>query len=155
MNELLAGATIGLPTAVITILDVLRVTSQIMFGFFLTGTLVNFIMIFVTPLGIDSRWRTIPLSFAAFFFSGLLVGGASIAATVISIAFKLAATAQSDLNIHADVGTRMFVFMWLASGFSLWGFIVNAGMGCCCTSRRDLRTGRRQIKRSVVVLQED
>lgn len=152
MNELLAGATIALPTAVITILDVLRISSQLMFGFFITGTVVNFVMIFVTPFGVDSRWRSLPLGFVALFFSTILIVGASILGTVISIAFKIAATAQSDLNIHAYVGTRMFVFMWLASGFSLWGFIVHAGMGCCCVSRRDLRTGRRQISRSVVQL---
>ncbi|KAM7217844.1 SUR7/PalI family domain containing protein [Rhypophila decipiens] len=152
MNELLAGATIALPTAVITILDVLRITSQIMFGFFITGIVINFIMIFVTPLGVDSRWRSLPLGIVSFISSFLIVG-ASIVGTVISIAFRIAATAQSDLNIHAEVGTRMFVFMWLASAFTLWGFIVHAGMGCCCVSRRDLRTGRRQINRSVVMLE--
>ncbi|KAK3325658.1 SUR7/PalI family-domain-containing protein [Apodospora peruviana] len=150
MNELLAGATIALPTEVITILDVLRITSQIMFGFFITGAVINFIMIFLSPLAIDSRWRSLPLSLAAFFFSTMLVVGASIVGSVISFAFKFAATAQSDLNIHAYVGTKMFVFMWLASGFSLWGFIVHAGMGCCCVSRRDLRSGRRQVRNGVV-----
>ncbi|KAK3370239.1 SUR7/PalI family-domain-containing protein [Podospora didyma] len=144
MNELLSGATIALPTQVITILDVLRITSQIMFGFFIVATILNFLMIFVSPLAIRSRWWSLPLAIAAF-LSALLVVVASIVGSVISFAFKYAATAQSDLNIHAYVGVKMFVFMWLASGFSIWSFIVHSGMGCCCISRRDLQTGRRQM----------
>ena len=140
MNELLAGATIALPTAVITILDVLRITSQIMFGFFLTGCVLSFLLIFLNPVALYSRWWSLPLGIVAF-FNCALVGSASIVGTAISIAFKYAAEAQSELNIHARVGVKMFVFMWIASAFAMWGFVVNAGMGCCCASRRDVRMG--------------
>jgi len=149
MNELLAGATIALPTQVITILDILRITSQIMFGFFLAGTVVNFIMIFLSPVAMKSRWWSLPCGIVGF-ISAVLVVAASIIGSVISFVFKFAAEAQSDLNIHVDIGTRMFIFMWLASGFTLWSFIVHAGMGCCCVSRRDITTGRRQVRNGVV-----
>jgi hypothetical protein len=61
----------------------------------------------------------------------VLVGAAAIIGSVISFAFKFAATAQSDLNIHASVGVRMFVFMWLAAGFALYSFLV-----VCCGPRQ-------------------
>ncbi|KAK0638754.1 SUR7/PalI family-domain-containing protein [Cercophora newfieldiana] len=143
MSELLAGATIALPTEIITILDVLRITSNLMFGFFLTGAVLTFVLIFLSPLAIRSRWWSMPLSIAAF-IANVLVGAATIIGSVISFAFKFAATAQSDLNIHAYVGVRMFVFMWLAAGFALYSFLVHAGMGCCCASRRDMRGGGRR-----------
>ncbi|KAL2190785.1 hypothetical protein L209DRAFT_674943 [Thermothelomyces heterothallicus CBS 203.75] len=144
-NELLSGATIALPTQVVTILSVLRITSQIMFGFFLTAALLAFLMIFVSPLAVASRWWSLPLAVASFVEMLLLIS-ASVVGTAISVAFKYAAEAQSELNIHAEVGPRMFVFMWLAAGFSIWAFAAHSGMGCCCTSRRDLRTGRRVIR---------
>jgi hypothetical protein len=145
MNELLAGATIALPTAVITILSVLRITSQIMFGFFLTAAVLAFLLIMLSPLAVTSRWFSLPLAIFSF-IEMMLVLAASVVGTAISVAFKYAAEAQSELNIHADVGVKMFVFMWLATGFSIWGFAVHSGMGCCCTSRRDLRIGRRVVR---------
>ena len=145
MNELLSGATIALPTAVITILSVLRVSSQIMFGFFLTAAVLAFLLVFLSPLPVRSRWWSLPLSLASFLHM-LLVLAASVVGTAIGIAFKYAAEAQSELNIHAEVGAKMLAFMWLATGFSIWSFAVHAGMGCCCTSRRDLRIGRRTIQ---------
>lgn len=123
MSELLAGATIALPTQIITILDVLRITSNIMFGFYLTGAALSFVLIFLSPLAIRSRRWSMPLAIASFIVGGL-VGAGAVIGSVISLAFKFAATAQSDLNIHADVGVRMFVFMWLAAGFTLWAFLV-------------------------------
>jgi hypothetical protein len=145
MNELLAGATIALPTQIITILSILRITSQIMFGFFLTAAVLAFVLVFLSPLAVSSRWWSLPLAVVSF-LEMMLVLAASIVGTAISVAFKYAAEAQSELNIHAEVGVKMFVFMWLATGFSIWAFAVHSGMGCCCTSRRDLRIGRRVVK---------
>jgi len=82
-----------------------------------------------------------------------VIVAASIVGTAISFIFKYAAEAQSALNIHADVGTRMFVFMWIASGFAIAAFVFHAGMGCCCASRRDIQTGRRN-PRKVAATQE-
>lgn len=145
MNELLAGATIALPTQVVTILSVLRISSQIMFGFFLTAAVVAFLLVFLTPLAVISRWWSLPLAVASFLHMTLVLA-ASVVGTAIGVAFKYAAEAQSDLNIHAEVGVKMVVFMWLATGFSIWAFAVHSGMGCCCTSRRDLKIGRRVIR---------
>lgn len=144
-NELLSGATIALPTQVVTILSVLRLTSQIMFGFFLTAAVLAFLMIFLSPLAVASRWWSLPLAVTSFLEMMLLIA-ASVVGTAISVAFKYAAEAQSELNIRAEVGVRMFVFMWLATGFSIWAFAVHSGMGCCCTSRRDLKIGRRIVR---------
>jgi len=145
MDELLAGATIALPTQIITILSVLRITSQIMFGFFLTGCILAFLLILLSPLALSSRWWSLPLAIVAF-LEMILVLAASVVGTAISLVFKYAAEAQSELNIHANIGVKMFVFMWLATGFSIYGFAVHSGMGCCCTSRRDLRIGRRVVR---------
>ncbi|KAK3897189.1 actin cortical patch SUR7/pH-response regulator pali, partial [Staphylotrichum tortipilum] len=144
-NELLSGATIALPSQIVTILTVLRIASQIMFGFFLTATLLSFVLIFLSPLAISSRWWSLPLAVVSF-LQMMIVLAASVVGTVISVAFKYAAEAQRELNIHVDLGVKMWVLMWLATGFSVWAFAVHSGMGCCCTSRRDLRIGRRVVR---------
>lgn len=147
MDELLAGATIALPTEVVTLLDILRLVSRLMFGFFITGTVLTFVLIFATPIVVYSRWWSLPFALISF-ISVLLIVAASIIATVISLVFKYAAESQSDLNIHAYIGVRMMVFMWLASGFALLAFAIHSGLGCCCTSRRDIKIGLRRVKRA-------
>lgn len=147
LNELLSGATIALPSEITQILGILKICSNIMFAFFLAGTVVSFSMVFLSPLAIFSRWWAIPMTLVSF-LTFLIVLVASVIASVISFVFKYAATAQSSLNIHASVGTRMFVFMWVATGCTFFAFILHAGMGCCCTSRRDLKTGRKPMRHS-------
>lgn len=149
MSELLSGATIALPTEVITILDVLRIASNLMFGFFLTSACLATVLAVLSPFALRSRWWSLPLAILSG-LSAVLVGAACVVGSVISFVFKYAATAQSDLNIHAEVGVPMFVLMWMAAGFALWTFIAHAGMGCCCVSRRDLMTGRRRVQNGMV-----
>jgi hypothetical protein len=144
-NELLAGATIALPTEVITILNILRLASQIMFGFFLTACLLTFILVLLSPLVLWSRWYSLPFALISF-IDAVLIVVASVIGTVISWVFKYAAESQSELNIRAYVGTRMMVFVWVASGFALMAFVIHAGLGCCCASKRDIATGRRPVR---------
>lgn len=147
LNELLSGATIALPSEITQILGILKICSNIMFAFFLAGTVVSFAMVLLSPLAIFSRWWAIPMTLVSF-LTFLIILVASVIASVISFVFKYAATAQSSLNIHASVGIRMLVFMWIATGCAFIAFILHAGMGCCCTSRRDLKTGRKPMRHS-------
>ena len=145
MNELLSGASIALPNDVITLLGILRLVSHIMFGFFITGTVLTFVLIFATPVVLYSRWWSLPFAILSF-ISMLLVLAGSIIATAISLVFKYAAESQTDLNIHSYVGVKMIAFMWLATAFSVIAFGIHSGLGCCCTSRRDVKIGRRPVK---------
>jgi len=144
-NELLAGATIALPTQVITVLNILRLASQIMFGFFLTACVLTFILVLVSPLVLWSRWYSLPFALVSL-IDAIMIVAASVIGTVISWVFKYAAESQSDLNIRAYVGTRMMVFVWIASGFAIMAFVIHAGLGCCCASKRDIATGRRPVR---------
>ncbi|KAI1389884.1 SUR7/PalI family-domain-containing protein [Hypoxylon trugodes] len=142
LGELFAGASIALPSDVNDILNILRIASNIMFGFFITGLVLDFVLIFITPVVLYSRWWSLPFSFVAL-LATLLVLIATALGTAMSLIFKYALTSQTDLNVNADVGVKMFAFMWIATGFTLLAFIIHAGLGCCCTSRRDMRTGRK------------
>ncbi|KAH6652856.1 SUR7/PalI family-domain-containing protein [Truncatella angustata] len=142
-SELFAGATIALPAEVNTILTVLRIASQVMFGFFLAGTVLSFVLMVLAPIVVYSRWWSFPFGVFAF-INALMVIAASAVATAMSLIFNYALTSQVDLNIKVDNGTKMWVFMWLASGFTMLAFIIHAGLCCCCTSRRDIRTGRKK-----------
>jgi len=72
-NELLAGATIALPTQVVTILNILRLASQIMFGFFLTACILTFLLILSSPLVLWSRWYSLPFALVSLIDAILVV----------------------------------------------------------------------------------
>ncbi|KAI1467965.1 SUR7/PalI family-domain-containing protein [Daldinia caldariorum] len=145
LGELFAGASIALPSQVNEILNILRIASNIMFGFFITGALLDFVLMCLTPVVVFSRWWSGLLGFLAF-LSTLLVLIASALGTAMSLVFKYALTSQTDLNVKADVGIKMLAFMWIATGFTLISFIIHASLCCFCTSRRDIRTGRRNAR---------
>ncbi|KAI0024287.1 SUR7/PalI family-domain-containing protein [Xylariomycetidae sp. FL0641] len=142
LNELFSGASIALPSQVNDILTILRIASHLMFGFFLTGLLLNFVLIFISPVVLYSRWWSLPICFTGL-VSLILIGVATILGTAMSLIAKYALSSQPDLNVGADIGVKMFVFMWIASGLSLLSWIIHMAMGCCCTSRRDITTGRK------------
>ncbi|KAH9892285.1 SUR7/PalI family-domain-containing protein [Xylariomycetidae sp. FL2044] len=146
LSELFAGASIALPSEVNDILNILHIASNIMFGFFLAGLLLDFVLIFVTPVVLFSRWWSLPVG-AFTFIAFVLVLVASALGTAMSLIFKYALTSQTDLNVSADVGVKMLAFMWIATGFTFLAFLIHAGLGCCCTSRRDIRTGRKGGRR--------
>jgi SUR7/PalI family len=135
--------TVALPTQVTTYLHILKTASQAMFGLFLTATCLTFILIFLAPIVIYSRWWSFPVS-VLLLLSTLCTVIASAIGTAISVIFDRAATSYQELNIQANVGRKMFAFTWFASAFSLLALLFHLGMSCCCASRRDVRTGRRQ-----------
>jgi len=143
LNELLAGATIALPANINNILELIKIVSHLMFGFFITGVCMNFVSIFITPIVLRSRWWSLPIAIWTF-IAALLTTAACIIATVMFIIFKTVITSQDGLNIGASLGTQIFVFMWIGAAFSVLGFITHIGLCCCCASRRDVRTGRRK-----------
>jgi hypothetical protein len=57
VNELLRGATIALPTEVVTALRLVRIASHWMFASFLAGTCVTCTCIFLAPMGFSSKPR--------------------------------------------------------------------------------------------------
>ncbi|RAL65395.1 hypothetical protein DID88_000963 [Monilinia fructigena] len=142
LNELLSGATIALPADINKILDLIRIASWIMFGFFLTGAVMSFTNIFLSHFTIYSRWISGFYSIWAF-ISALLATTAAIIATVMFIIFRNVITSQAGLNIGAEIGNQMFAFMWIGAGCSIVAWVIHVGMCCCCASRRDVRSGRR------------
>lgn len=114
-----------------------------MFGLFLTGTCLSFVLIFLMPLSIFTRWLALPVSILAF-LNALFVTAGSIIATVMFIIFRNTISNVDELNISAAIGTTMFAFMWVASAFAIFAWLVQMGLCCCCASRRDVKNGRKR-----------
>jgi hypothetical protein len=114
-----------------------------MFGLFLTGTVLSFVLIFAMPLSIFTRWLTLPVAILAF-LNALFVTVASVIATVMFIIFRNTIGGVAELNLEAEIGTTMFAFMWVASAFSIFAWLVQMGMCCCCASRRDVKKGMKR-----------
>jgi hypothetical protein len=149
LNELLAGASITLPTEIIEVLHLVRLASAWMFCCFLVGTCLTFLCILFAPMGFSHkpRWqhkakriflRQLPitiLTFAALLFTA----AASVIATVMFFIFSDKFSGAADLNIHANLGVPMLAFMWIGTGFNLIGLIMQIGTCCgvcCCTGRK-------------------
>lgn len=161
LNELLAGATsmyylgshlqstftdaiiVSLPAEVTNILNLIRLVSHWMFGLYLAGACLAFVMIFVAPMAIFSRWLALLTSIFTF-LAALFITVASVIATVMFIIMRNAFTSVDELNIGAAIGLPMFVFMWIASGTAIVATLIQVGECCCCASRRDIKTGRKK-----------
>ncbi|KAJ5113082.1 hypothetical protein N7456_001616 [Penicillium angulare] len=55
VNELLSGASIALPSNITSPLNLAKLASRWMFGIFLAATVLNFVMIFLSPFAVSSR----------------------------------------------------------------------------------------------------
>jgi hypothetical protein len=124
-----------LPNEVNTILNLLKLGQQAMFGFFMTGIILNFLLLLATPLVLRSRLWSIPVSIVGG-ISGTFITAAAIIASIMSLGAKFALTKQEELNIRADIGVQMFAFMWIAAGLTDLAFLIHAAMGCFCHIHR-------------------
>ena len=114
-----------------------------MFGLFLTGACTAFISVFLTPLSIYSRLFTLPIAIFAF-ISALTTTVATVIATIMFVIFKnVIESAAAEIDIGANLGGKMFAFMWIASSFSIIAWLIQMGLCCCCASRRDVMTGKK------------
>ncbi|KAK8215215.1 hypothetical protein M8818_002226 [Zalaria obscura] len=146
VNELLSGATISLPTDVTNILNIIKVASAWMFGLFLSGACLTFLLIPILPLSVFSRLLTLPIALFTL-LAAILTTVATVIATVMFIIMRNAFTSVTELNIGATLGTEMFAFMWIASATAILAALVQVGLCCCCASRRDVRLGKKKGSR--------
>lgn len=142
-NELFAGAAIALPADINDILDLVKLASQVMFGLFLTSSVLSFVLMFIVPLSVYSRWASFAIA-TFVFLNALFVTAASIIATVMFVIFRNVIGSVSELNISATIGNTLFGFMWTASAFAIFAWLIQTGLCCCCASRRDVRSGRKR-----------
>lgn len=134
LSELLAGATIALPSQVTLILTLIHVVSNFMFGAFMFGLCNNFTLIFLSPLALLNRWYSYHFVIFAF-ISALFSFIGSALATSMYVTFQKVITSQKELNIAAKLGPRMFAFMWIGTSFSLAAWIVHLHLAI--VSRRE------------------
>lgn len=114
-----------------------------MFGLFLSGVCLAFVMMFLQPISIFSRWWAF-LVMIFTFLAALFITVATVVATVMFIIMRNAFTSVAELNIGAMLGTEMFVFMWIASATAILAWLIQLCLCCCCASRRDVRSGRKR-----------
>lgn len=184
-SKLINCCLVALPSDITSPLKLARLASRWMFGIFLAATVLNFVLIFLSPLAVSSRppqaikylvgkdqsigtngdpgrmphrrrtfiWlRSLPFLVITFFAALLTIVG-SVVATVMFIIFaNVFENADPSLNIKAHIGKQMFAFMWIASAFSLFGFIIQFGDCCaaCCGGRK----ARKKLKQDGMVMRE-
>lgn len=163
-NQLIAGASsksrviayflistntppVQLPSDLSDILNIIKVASQVMFGLFLAGTCLSFVLIFILWLSVTSRWTAVILGIISF-INALCITAAAVIATVLFTIMKNVFASNTEVNIGAKIGTTMFACMWIASAFSIIAWVVQMALCCCCVSRRDLRLGTKKGRKA-------
>jgi hypothetical protein len=140
LSELLAGATVALPSKVTTILTLIRIASRLMFTFFLISLCTNFLCVFLSPIILYSKFYS--YHFVTFaFISQLLCMSATVVGTVMFVVFQRVISSQQELNIGAMLGAQMFVFMWLGTAFSVAGWIVHFYLACLGRKKEKVEKG--------------
>ena len=142
-SQLLAGSTIQLPSQLTMILHLIKVASKIMFGFFLAGTCLTFVLIFITPLSIVSRWVAFVVTILTLLNAALITIAAAIGTAMFVIMRNVFQNTVTEVNIQATVGVTMFALMWVAAACAIFAWLIQFSLMCCCASRRDVRTGRK------------
>ena len=149
LNELLAGATVAIPTDITDALRLVRLASRAQFGFFIVSLPLSLLSVLAAPFAPASRLLTIPISLIC-----LLCAFCTTVATVVATALwtifqHTVEKAGMQVNMSATFGTEMFAFMWIAAASSLIGAVIMLGECCCCRSRRDVRTGRKMQGKNI------
>lgn len=148
LSELLVGASIALPTDVVSVLNIVHTASTWMFACFMVGTCLSVLCIFIAPLEFSKkpRWshkakriflRSLPITilrFAALLFTA----AGAVIATVMFLIFRNTFESAADFNIQAELGIDMLAYEWTAVGLLLLGFLMSIGTCCgicCCTGK--------------------
>ena len=113
-----------------------------MFGLYLAGVCLSFVMMFLVPLSVYTRWATFPLMLLTF-FAALCTTVAAVVATVLFVIAANAVSSVSQINIGASIGVEMFVFMWIGASTAILAWLIMLGQCCCCASRRDVKKGKK------------
>ncbi|EPE05000.1 integral membrane protein [Ophiostoma piceae UAMH 11346] len=142
IDELLLRSTIEIPSRAQTVLEVVRVLSQVMFGLYLVGAVLAVVLLLVSPFVLFSRWFSLPVAVLAGATAAPLLLASSIA-TFLAVAYRVVASSITQLHVVVTMGPVMFVMVWAAAGLAAATFLAHAILGCCATSVRDIETGYR------------
>lgn len=119
-----------------------------MFGLFLVSAPLAFLCMLLTPLSVFSRWATLPIAILTFLCAAATTAACAIATAMSVILREVIKRRGGEINISAEVGIKMLIFMWIAAGSSIFGWLIQMGMCCCCASRRDVKIGKKIGRRS-------
>ncbi|KAI9727145.1 MAG: hypothetical protein M1828_007346 [Chrysothrix sp. TS-e1954] len=143
-NQLLAGSSIQLPQNLTSILHLIMIASKVMFGFFLVSACLTFILIFITPLSIISRWVAFLITILTFMNAALVTIAAAIGTAMFILMRNAFKNSITEVNIEATIGVTMFALMWVAAACSIFAWLIQFSLMCCCASRRDVKRGKKK-----------
>ena len=117
-----------------------------MFGLFLTGACLTFVLIFIQLVSLYSRWWSFALMVLNF-LNAVFITVAAVVATAMFVLMQTKLQGQNSVQIEARIGNTMFALMWIASAFAIFAFVIQLCLLCCCASRRDVRRGKKRGSR--------
>jgi len=149
LSELFAGASITLPDEVYQYLMIIRFASHAMFGCFFAGTICTFLCIFLAPLVLYSRLLSIVIGIFAFLTMLVVVVASVISTAMWNIFSNIINNDAGELGLEPIIGREMLAFMWVASACAIIAGVIQLCLMCCCTSRRDVKRGKKNAKKEL------
>lgn len=94
-----------------------------MFGLFIAGACLSFVLIPTVFVSLKMLWVSIGLVIVTF-LNALMILAATIIATVLWVVIRrLFKDYEEIVNVIPTIGTTMFVVMWIATAFAIFAFI--------------------------------
>lgn len=156
MSELLSGAEIPLPADIVDILNLIKLASRVMFALFIAGIVFAFLYLLLLAPSLRRKYNGRPETRSCYrglaigflgFLASLFTVAASVVATILFVIMRNVLRSQPDLNIGAELGSRMFAFMWVGSGSVLIAWMLQFRCGCCFIKVRDEERRRKENRR--------
>ncbi|KAI1156374.1 SUR7/PalI family-domain-containing protein [Nemania diffusa] len=115
-DELVKGVSLGLPGLDLnnTLLDILRVLYRVMVDLFLSGTVLNALLLVSSPIVLYSRWWNILVMILCLLTTLVVIAAAGLS-TAISYLFQTIMRTQTAIGVSASVGTWMLGLQWTAA----------------------------------------
>ncbi|KAF8477036.1 SUR7/PalI family-domain-containing protein [Kalaharituber pfeilii] len=149
-GQLFRGAKIALPANITEPLELAKTSSYWMFVCFMVGIAFTFLSICIGWIAIYSRWASGICSCV----QGIAMAGTTIAAVMASTIYSLFRSTfevAPEVTVKGILGEEMFVYMWMAAGFSIASFILHTLL--CCFTRSE-KTFRKKIAKVAIVKRE-
>ena len=145
-------SSVQLPQDITRVLKIIRIASHVMSGFFLAGACLSFVLAFLKPLMVTSRWTAFAISLLSF-LNAALIFIASTVATVMFVIMRNVFDNADQVNINAKLGNTMLAMIWIATAFAVFSWLIDLSLCCCCASRRDVKKGKKRGSKEAYALE--
>lgn len=132
-----------IPQSVTDDVQIIHTVQSWLKALLIVGTVFSFLTMFACSFAFHSRLGSLVASVVAFIGALFTIVGA-ILAQVSGIVIKNIMDGLTEIQVQATLGTKFYVLLWIAAGFSLLYWTLILATACCCLDRGIIGDKRRK-----------